>query len=101
MLKNGQVYALATGRLEINKQLARVAEPAIGFTTGLLQHFGPTTARLDFSGEQFSDGIYRLRAAYIQNFVISTNHSIKFSAMYEWQEVDEFSDVQLNYQYYF
>lgn len=53
------------------------------------------------SGEQFSDGIYRLRTGYIQNFVISTNHSIRFAAMYEWQEVDEFSDVQLNYQYYF
>jgi hypothetical protein len=33
--------------------------------------------------------------------VISTNHSIKLSAKYEWQEVDEFSDVALNYQYYF
>ncbi len=101
LLKNGQVYALATGRLEINRQLDRAIEPAIGFDAGLLQHFGPTTARLDVSGEHFSDGIYRLRAGYIQNFVISTNHSIKFSAMYEWQEVDEFSDIQLNYQYYF
>ena len=101
MLKNGHVYAPATGRLEINKQLARAVEPAIGFATGLLQHFGPTTARLDFSGEQFSDGIYRLRAAYLQNFVVSTNHSIKFSAMYEWQEVDDFSYIQLNYQYFF
>lgn len=101
LFKNSQVYALVTGRLEYNKQLDRAIEPAIGFTSGILQHFGPTTARLDVSGEQFSDGIYRLRAAYNQNFVISTNHSIRFSAKYEWQEVDEFSDVQLNYQYYF
>ena len=101
LLKNSQVYALAIGRLEYNKQLRRVIEPAIGFTTGLLQHFGPTTAHLDFSGEQFTDGIYRLRASYIQNIVINTNHSIKLSAKYEWQEVDEFSDVQLSYQYYF
>jgi len=101
LLKNSQVYALAIGRLEYNKQLRRAIEPAIGFTTGLLQHFGPTTAHLDFSGEQFTDGIYRLRASYIQNIVISTNHSVKLSAKYEWQEVDEFSDVQLSYQYYF
>jgi hypothetical protein len=101
LFKNSQLYALATARLEYNKQMDRAIEPAIGFTSGLLQHFGPSTARLDFSGEQFSDGIYRLRAAYNQNFVISTNHSIRFSAKYEWQEVDEFSDVQLNYQYYF
>ena len=101
LFKNSQVYALATARVEYNKQMDRTIEPAIGFTSGLLQHFGPSTARLDISGEQFSDGIYRLRAAYNQNFVISTNHSIKLSAKYEWQEVDEFSDVQLNYQYYF
>jgi len=101
LLKNSQVYALATGRLEVNKQLARAIEPAIGFTSGILQHFGPSTARLDVSGEQFSDGIYRLHAGFIQNFVISTHHSIKFSALYEWQEVDEFSDIQLNYQFYF
>jgi hypothetical protein len=101
LLENSQVYTLATARLEVNKQLPHAVEPAIGFEAGLLQHFGPTTARLDVSGEQFGHGIYRLRAGYIQNFVISTNHSIRFSAMYEWQEVDEFSDVQLNYQYYF
>jgi hypothetical protein len=101
LLKNSQVYGLATARIEYNKQMDRAIEPAIGFTSGLLQHFGPSTARVDVSGEQFSDGIYRLRAAYNQNFVISTNHSIRFSAQYEWQEVDEFSDVRLNYQYYF
>jgi hypothetical protein len=101
LLENSQVYALATGRLEINKQLDRAIEPAIGFSSGLLQHFGPTTARLDFSGEQFLDDVYRLRASYVQNFVLATNHSLKFSARYEWQEVDEFSDMQLNYQYYF
>ncbi len=101
LLENNQAYLLATGRLEINKQLDRAIEPAIGFSSGLLHHFGPTTAHLDVSGEHFMDGIYRLRASYVQNFVISTNHSIRFSAKYEWQEVDEFSDVQLNYQYYF
>lgn len=101
LFKNSQVYTLATGRLEINKQLHRAIEPAIGLEAGLLQHFGPTTARLDISGEHFMDGVYRLRASYIQNFVISTNHSIKLSAKYEWQDVDEFSDIQLNYQYYF
>jgi hypothetical protein len=101
LLANSQIYALATGRLEINKQLTRAIEPAFGFATGVLQHFGRSTARLDFSGERFFDDLYRLRATYIQNFVITTNHSIKLSAKYEWQDVDEFSDVQLSYQYYF
>lgn len=101
LLENNQVYALATGRLEVNKQLERAIEPAIGFSSGLLMHFGPGTARLDFSGEQFLDDVYRLRAGYIQNFVIATNHSLRLSASYEWQEADELSDVAINYQYYF
>ncbi|WP_455202395.1 Lnb N-terminal periplasmic domain-containing protein [Kaarinaea lacus] len=101
ILSNNQFYALAIGRLEANKQLENALEPAIGFTTGLLTHFGFTTAHIDFSGERFIDEVYRLRASYVQNFVINTNHSIKLSAKYEWQETDEFSDVQLSYQYYF
>ena len=101
LFSNGQAYALATARLEINEQLDRAIEPAVGFSAGILQHFGWTTARLDLGGEQFSDGIYRLRAGYIQNFVISTNHSLRVSASYEWQEADEFSNIQLGYQYYF
>lgn len=101
LLANSQIYALATGRLETNKQLTRAIEPALGFATGVLQHFGRSTAHLDFSGERFFDDLYRLRATYIQNFIITANHSIKLSAKYEWQDVDEFSDVQLSYQYYF
>jgi len=101
LLENGQIYALATGRLEFNKQLTRAVEPALGFATGILQHFGRSTAHLAFSGEHLFDGLYRLRAAYTQNFVITTNHSVNLSAKYEWQDVDEFSDVRLNYQYYF
>ena len=76
LLKNSQVYALVTARIEYNKQMDRAIEPAIGFTSGLLQHFGPSTARLDLSGEQFSDDIYRLRAAYNENFVISSYLSV-------------------------
>ncbi|WP_455220303.1 Lnb N-terminal periplasmic domain-containing protein [Kaarinaea lacus] len=99
--QNSQFYALAIGRLEVNKQLQRAIEPAIGFTTGLLQHFGSTTAHLEVSGERFLDNVYRLRTSYMQNFVIRTNHSVRLLANYQWQEVDEFSELQLNYQYYF
>jgi hypothetical protein len=102
MIKNHQFYALAIARLEINKQLKNTLEPAIGFNSGFLSHFTHTTAHLQFSGEQFEDDVYRLRIQYIQNFVLSTNHSIKFSAKHQWQENNtEFSDISLNYQYYF
>ncbi|MCW8852472.1 MAG: hypothetical protein OQK44_07370, partial [Gammaproteobacteria bacterium] len=93
---------LATGRLEINKQMSHTIEPGLGFITGLLSHFGWSTARLEVSGEHFTGDMFRLRALYVQNFVINTNNSIKFFAQYEWQEDDvEFSDINLGYQYYF
>jgi len=102
ILKNHQFHALLIGRLEINKQLKNLIEPAVGFTTGFLSHFKHTTAHLEFSGEQFEDDIYRLRVQYTQNFVLSTNHSIKLFARHQWQEnVTDFSDINLNYQYYF
>ena len=102
ILKNHQFHALLIGRLEINKQLKNLIEPAVGFTTGFLSHFKHTTAHLEFSGEQFEDDIYRLRVQYTQNFVLSTNHSIKLFARHQWQENDtDFSDINLNYQYYF
>lgn len=102
ILDNSQFYTLATGRLEINKQLAHTIEPAIGFITGFLSHFSTSTARLEISGEHFTDGVYRLRTQYIQNFVINTNNSLKIYAKYQWQNDNvEFSDINLGYQYYF
>ena len=101
-LGDNQFYTLATGRLEINKQMNHTIEPGIGFISGLLSHFNSSTARLEISGEHFTDDMYRLRALYIQNFVINKNNSIKISAQYEWQENDaEFSDINISYQYYF
>jgi len=102
ILKNHQFYALAIGRIEINKQLKNLLEPALGFNSGFLSHFKHTTARLEFSGEQFQEDIYRLRVQYTQNFLFSTNHSIKLFAKHQWQENNlEFSDINLHYQYYF
>lgn len=102
IMENHQFHALAIGRLEINKQLKNDLEPAIGFNTGFLSHFRHSTAHLEFSGEQFEDEIYRLRVEYTQNFVLSTNHSIKLFAKHQWQDNNiDFSDLNLNYQYYF
>jgi hypothetical protein len=102
LLKNHQFYALAIFRLEINKQLKNTFEPGIGFNTGFLSHFKNTTVQLALSGEQFEEDMYRLRVQYTQNFVFTTNHSINFLARHQWQENNtEFSDINLNYQYYF
>ncbi|NOQ89450.1 MAG: hypothetical protein GQ549_00725, partial [Gammaproteobacteria bacterium] len=102
IIKNHQFYALGLGRLEINDQLKHTLGPGIGFNSGFLSHFKHTTAHLEFSGEQLVNDIYRLRVQYTQNFVISTNHSFKIFAKNQWQNNGtEFSDVNINYQYYF
>ena len=101
-LGDNQFYTLATGRLEINKQMNNTIEPGLGFISGFLSHFGWSTARLELSGEHFTGDMYRLRATYTHNFVINTNNSLKIFAKYEWQENDvEFSEINLAYQYYF
>lgn len=100
--KDHMAYALATLRLEINKQMKSDLEPAIGFHAGWLSHFTRQTAHLELSGEQFEDELYRMRLKYTHNFVISTNQSIKLSAKKQWQNDDiEFSNISLNYQTYF
>lgn len=101
-LGDNQFYTLATGRLEINKQMEHEVEPGIGFITGTLAHFSKNTARFELSGEHFTGDMYRLRVQYIHNFAINTNNSLKIFAKYEWQENNtEFSDINLSYQYYF
>ncbi|MCK5664322.1 MAG: DUF4105 domain-containing protein, partial [Thiotrichaceae bacterium] len=81
-LGDNQFYTLATGRLEINKQMNNTIEPGLGFITGFLSHFGWSTARLELSGEHFTGNMYRLRAIYTHNFVINTNNSLKIFAKY-------------------
>ena len=101
-LDDNQFYALATGRLEINKQFDHAVEPGIGFITGFLSHFSSSTARLEASGEQFTGSTYRLRVQYIHNFFINTNNSLRIYAKYQWQDDNvEYSDINFGYQYYF
>lgn len=98
---DAQWYTLAMLRLENNNGFEHNIEPALGFIAGMLYHSGWNTARLEFSGEQFSGDIYRLRSSYTHNFVLSRNHSLKLRAEHEWQSNFDFSDVNLSYQYYF
>ncbi len=100
-LQNNQLYILAILRLENNDEFSNLIEPAIGFQTGMLHHFGKHTAHLQFSGEEFSNDESRYRASYTHNFVIAVNHSLKLSAKKEKYEDLEFSEYGLSYQYYF
>jgi len=95
------VYGLVTLRLEHNRGFADNIEPAMGFDTGLIYHFASSTARFELSGEEFSHQVYRHRAIYAQNFVLSQNHSLKLTYKYEKQPLTDFDAFNLTYQYYF
>ena len=99
--QDSQIYGLGMLRLEHNDDMNNNIEPGIGLLTGLLHHFGSSTAHIELSGEQFKDDIYRVRSSYKHNFFISTNHSLKLSAKREWHSSIRFSEFNLSYQYYF
>ncbi len=99
--QDSQIYGLGMLRLEHNDDMNNNIEPGIGLLTGLLHHFGSSTARIELSGEQFKDDIYRVRSSYKHNFFISTNHSLKLTAKREWHSSIRFSEFNLSYQYYF
>jgi len=99
---DGLFYALATGRLERNRGLSTMGiEPALGVDSGFLWHFGKSTTRLELSGEHFLNDYYRTRIRYGQNFVVARNHGINFSAAYNHNRYDRYSQVNLAYRYYF
>ena len=99
--KNSEVYGMGTLRIEHNENMNSKIEPGIGALTGFLQHFDRSTARIELSGMQFDDDIYRVKSSYKHNFVISTNHSLKLMAVREWHSSINFSEFSLSYQYYF
>jgi len=99
---DGLFYALATGRLEHNRGLSTSGlEPALGVDSGFLWHFGKSTTRLELSGEHFWGDHYRTRVRYGQNFVVARNHGINFSADYNHNRHDRYSQFSLAYRYYF
>lgn len=99
---DGLFYALATGRLERNRGLSSSGvEPALGVDSGFLWHFGKNTTRLELSGERFLNDHYRTRVRYNQNVVVAKNHGIHFSAAYNHNRHDRYSQFNLAYRYYF
>ncbi|MCW8909467.1 MAG: DUF4105 domain-containing protein [Gammaproteobacteria bacterium] len=100
-VNNNIIYTMLMARLERNSGFDKKVTPALGASLGMLHHFGRSTARVEFSGEEFNNDEYRHRGSYSHNFVISRNHSIKINAIHEKQRTINFSEFNINYQYYF
>ena len=97
----GYVYGLVTARLEINSQFQRDVEPALGISSGLLQHFSLGTAHIELSGEEFLNDEYRHRARYLQNITLARNHALQVSVLRQRQSSADFTEAQLSYHYFF
>ena len=97
----GYVFGLLTARLEINSQFQRDIEPALGISSGLLQHFSFGTAQIELSGEEFLNDEYRHRARYLQNITLGRNHALQLSVLRQLQSDADFTEAQLSYHYFF
>lgn len=97
----GYFYAMATTRLESNSQFSKMIEPALGYSSGLLQHFSSGTSHLVFSGEYFLNDEYRQRIQFTHNIQLARNHSLLLKITRQRQRNTEFTDAQLSYQYFF
>lgn len=97
----GHLYGLVTARLEFNSQFTREIEPAMGISTGLLQHFSMGTSHLEVSGEEFLNHQYRHRVKFSQNITLSQNQALQLSVLRQRQNVADFTEAQLSYHYFF
>ncbi|MDH5766039.1 MAG: hypothetical protein OEZ38_08485, partial [Gammaproteobacteria bacterium] len=98
---NNIVYGMLMGRFERNSAFDKKVTPALGASLGMIHHFGKSTVKLEISGEEFENDVYRHRGSYTQNFVISRNHSVLLHATREEQLNIQFSEAGIRYQYYF
>jgi len=99
--QRSSVYGMFTARLESSSQYTQAIEPALGISTGLLQHFSFGTAHLELSGEEFYHDEFRHRVKYIQNINLGRNHAIQLSALRQRQTGLYFTEAQISYHYFF
>jgi len=100
-LEDGTAYTLLTGRLETNSTFTHRIEPALGVSVGGTYSGRIGTGRVEFNGEKFTGGEYRLNLSFTQNMVIARDHALQFHFKREWHTDDNFGEVGLVYHYFF
>ena len=101
LLDDGAVYTLLTGRLEANSTFTTWIEPSLGAAAGGLYHSKIGTGRMEFNGEQFAGGEYRLQFSFIQNLALSRDNAFQFKFKREWHSDRDFSEIGLNFNHFF
>ena len=96
-------YALASGRLEHNPDFNAFINPALGFDSGLLWRNSLGTLNLSASGDYFYNGEVRRRLALQQNWELSKDLGLRFSAQRTFSQLagsDNELMLQLRWYYY-
>jgi hypothetical protein len=94
-------FALATARLEHNRDFAAFAAPALGFNTGLLWRNALGNLSLEASGDYFHNGEVRRRLSLNQQWEVRTDLGLRLSAQREFSQLAApVNEVKLELRWY-
>lgn len=94
-------FALATARLEHNRDFAAFVAPALGFNTGLLWRNALGNLTLEASGDYFHNGEVRRRLSLNQQWEVRTDLGLRLSAQREFSQLAApVNEVKLELRWY-
>ncbi len=100
-LDGGTFFALATARIEHNRDFDEPVELALGTQLGWLYKNSLGLGSLSASGLEFTGNEQRLDLSVEQNIVLSINHSLRFKAERRWYNHHTASEFSLAYHFFF
>jgi hypothetical protein len=94
-------FALATARLEHNRDFAAFVAPALGFNTGLLWRNALGNLTLEAAGDYFHNGEVRRRLSLNQQWEVRTDLGLRLSAQREFSQLAApVNEVKLELRWY-
>ena len=96
------LYGLGRLRIEHSDiDDADILETAAGFETGVLAHFGSSTAHLRYYYENYAHNRKRKQLTYLHNFAISRNQALTLNYSRIENRLDEYETLGLSYRFHF
>ena len=94
-------YALLKARLEHNSDFSTFIDAGVGSNFGIYSFDKLGSNELNVELLEFSNNHYRYKVSWSRNFVMSTDHSLRFGLSREWHPGDRFNEFQFGYRYFF
>ena len=96
------IYGLGRLRIEhSNVDDTDILEAAAGIETGILAHFGTSTAHLRYYYEDYAHNRRRGHLDYLHNFVINRNQALTINYSRIENRLDEYETLGLSYRIHF